>query len=424
MSLIVYATFYFFVTYSLYSMLYYKENIVMIEGSFFMLQKIYEMIDGAYNEMVEIRRYLHQHPEVSFHETETAKYIQTYYDKLQIPYEKNVGGNGVVATLKGGKPGKTIAFRADFDALPIQDEKDVAYKSTVPGVMHACGHDGHTATLLVLAKVCKAFANELSGTIVFVHQHAEELAPGGAKPMIETGILQDVDYIFGNHLWSTTPFGTILTKPGVLMAGADRFEITINGQGGHGAYPHETKDAIVIGSQVIAQLQQIVSRRIDPLKTAVITVGQFNAGNAFNIIADKATIIGTVRYLDTTIQDQLRDEIERVIKGITLTHDASYTFSYVKGYPPVVNHEVEAEMILDIANEVEGVTDVIIGDPQMGAEDFAYYLHDIPGAFFFTGAQLTDTYPHHHPKFDFDERAMKTAAKMFMRIFFEQQNRA
>lgn len=389
-----------------------------------MLEKMYDAIDSGFEEMVEIRRYLHQHPEISFEETETAKYIQAYYDKLHIPYEKNVGGNGVVATLKGGKPGKTIAFRADFDALPIQDEKDVPYKSTVPGAMHACGHDGHTATLLVFAKVCQQFVDELPGTIIFVHQHAEELAPGGAKPLIETGVLDAVDYIFGNHLWSTFSLGTVLTRRDVLMAGADRFEITVKGKGGHGAYPHETRDAIVIGSQIVAQLQQIISRRLEPLQTAVITVGEFQAGTAFNIIADQATLVGTVRYLDASIQDQIRDEIEKVVKGITLTHDATYDYSYAKGYPPVVNHEAQANVIIDTAGEIDGVDNVVVGDPQMGAEDFAYYLHDIPGAFFFTGAQLEETYPHHHPKFDFDERSMATAAKVFLRAFFEQQERA
>src|SRR5699024_6302657 len=176
---------------------------------------------------------------------ETATYIANFYKNLGIPYETNVGGNGVIATLKGGKPGKTVALRADFDALPIQDEKNVPYKSTVPGVMHACGHDGHTATLLTLAKVMQSYQEDLEGTIVFVHQHAEESTPGGARPIVETGKLDHVDAVFGNHLWATTELGHIETRPGVFMAGTDRFEITVKGKGGHGAYPHEPKDAIV-----------------------------------------------------------------------------------------------------------------------------------------------------------------------------------
>ncbi|MEN2466682.1 M20 family metallopeptidase [Ornithinibacillus sp. JPR2-1] len=389
-----------------------------------MLQEIHKAIENLYPEMVEIRRYLHQYPELSFQEYKTAAYIANFYKDLDIPYIKNVGGNGVVATLKGGKPGKTIAFRADFDALPIQDVKEVPYKSKVDGVMHACGHDGHTATLLVLAKVMKTFQKDLPGTIVFLHQHAEEYAPGGAKPMIEAGVLENVDAIFGTHLWATTPLGVIQTAKDVLMAGADRFEIKIQGQGGHGAYPHETKDAIVIGSQVVSQLQQIISRRIDPLETAVITVGKFEAGDAFNVIADTATLIGTVRYLNTDIQEQVIQEMEKVVKGICTSYECTYTFHYEKGYPPVINHKQEAERILDVSSkllEVEQAEEII---PVMGGEDFAYYLEEKPGAFFFTGAEKDGNhYPHHHPHFDFNEKAMPIAAKTLISAYFSYQEK-
>jgi amidohydrolase len=389
-----------------------------------MLEKIHHAIDAVYSEMVETRRYLHQYPELSFKEYKTAQYIADFYEKIGIPYQKNVGGNGVVATLKGGKPGKTIALRADFDALPIQDEKDVPYKSKIDGVMHACGHDGHTSTLLYLAKVMKSFQEELPGTIVFLHQHAEEYAPGGAKPMIEAGAIDDVDAVFGTHLWSTTPLGVIQTAKGVLMAGADRFELTIQGQGGHGAYPHETKDSIVIGSQIATQLQQIVSRRLDPLETAVVTIGIFEAGNAFNIIADTAKLIGTVRYLNIDIQDQVIEEMEKIIKGICVANDCTYTFNYYKGYPPVINHQAEAELILETSKNIPGVETVEEIIPVMGGEDFSYYLLEKPGAYFFTGAQKEGNhYPHHHPHFDFDERAMPIAAKTLISAYFAYQGK-
>ncbi|GIO25695.1 M20 metallopeptidase family protein [Ornithinibacillus bavariensis] len=387
-----------------------------------MLQEIHNAIDAVYPEMLETRRYLHQYPELSFKEFKTAKYIADFYEKIGIPYQKNVGGNGIVATLKGRKPGKTIALRADFDALPIQDEKDVPYKSKIDGVMHACGHDGHTSTLLYLAKVMKSYQEELPGTIVFLHQHAEEYAPGGAKPMIDAGALKDVDAVFGTHLWATTPLGFIQTAKGVLMAGADRFEIVIQGQGGHGAYPHETKDSIVIGSQIVTQLQQIISRRLDPLETAVITVGIFEAGNAFNIIADTARLIGTVRYLNTEIQDRIIKEMEKIIKGICIANGCNYTFNYEKGYPPVINHDKEAELVMKVSQklaEVETVEEII---PVMGGEDFAYYLLEKPGAFFFTGAEKEgNRYPHHHPHFDFDERAMPIAAKTLISAYYAYQ---
>lgn len=389
-----------------------------------MIKEIFQSIDDSFQDMVDIRRYLHQYPELSFQEYKTAKYIADFYEKLGIPYEKNVGGNGVVATLKGGKPGKTVALRADFDALPIQDEKDVPYKSKVDGVMHACGHDGHTATLLTLAKVMKNYQANLPGTIVFLHQHAEEYAPGGAKPMIEAGAIDNVDAVFGTHLWATTPLGVLETSTGTLMAGADRFEIIVQGQGGHGAYPHETKDSIVIGAQLVSQLQQIVSRRIDPLKTAVVTVGAFEAGKAFNIIADQAKILGTVRYLEKDVQETVIKEMEKLIDGVCLSSDITCTFDYFKGYPPLQNHAEDAELVLKASENIEEIQKAENIIPVMGGEDFAYYTQNKPGAYFFTGAQKEGNhYPHHHPKFDIDERALPIAAKTLIQVFFKYQEK-
>ncbi|EQB35130.1 amidohydrolase [Virgibacillus sp. CM-4] len=389
-----------------------------------MLDQIHQSIDKLYSEMVEIRRYLHQYPEISFHETKTAAFIAGHYKKLGIPYETKVGGNGVIATLKGGKPGKTIALRADFDALPIQDEKDVPYRSKIDGVMHACGHDGHTATLLSLAKVMKDYQYELPGTILFLHQHAEEYAPGGAKPIIESGAIDHVDAVFGTHLWATTPLGVLQTSKQAFMAGADRFELTIQGKGGHGAYPHETKDAIVIGSQLISQLQQIVSRRVDPLDTVVVTVGIFEAGEAFNVIADKARLVGTVRYINPTLQDKIISEMEAMIKGVCTSNDATYSFDYIKGYPPLINHASEAELLLEIARNIEDIKETQEVNPSMAGEDFAYYLLEKPGAFFFTGAQKHENpYPHHHPKFDIDERSMPIAAKTLIEAYYAYQEK-
>lgn len=387
-----------------------------------MFENIKQAIDRAYNEMVEIRRYLHQHPELSFKEVKTAAYIVDFYKRLNIPFKEKVGGNGIIATLKGGNPGKTIALRADFDALPIHDEKDVPYRSKVDGVMHACGHDGHTATLLMLAKVLNDFQSELPGTVVFLHQHAEELSPGGAKPIIESGELDHVDAFFGTHLWSVTPLGHIETSKNVLMAGADRFQIILQGQGGHGSAPHETKDAIAIGAQLVTQLQHIVSRKINPLQTAVISIGKFQAGSAFNVIADKALLQGTVRYLDTSMQHKVIEEMERTIKGVCLANDITYEFEYNKGYPPLMNHEKEAELILATKDSVEDITEMNEIEPKMASEDFAYYLLEKPGAFFFTGAMKEkDIYPHHHPKFDFDERAMPIAAKTLIKAYLNYQ---
>lgn len=387
-----------------------------------MINKINQTIEEHFSEMVEIRRYLHQHPELSFKEYKTAAFIANYYDKLGIPYRKNVGGNGVIATLTGGLPGKTIAFRADFDALPIHDEKDVPYRSQVDGVMHACGHDGHTAILLTLAKVLQKFQDQLPGNVVFLHQHAEERTPGGARSMIDDGALDNVDVVFGAHLWATEELGVLQTSKNVLMAGADRFEITIQGKGGHGAVPHQTKDAVVIGAEVVLSLQKIISRQLDPLATAVLTIGKFDAGNDFNIIADQAKLIGTVRYLQQDVQTQMMNDMERIINGICLSHGCSYEMDYEKGYPPLINHETEAEVVRQAASKIEDLKMVEEIQPMMSSEDFSYYLLEKPGAYFFIGAKKAGhDYPHHHPKFDFDERVMPMIAKTFAQTYLDYQ---
>jgi amidohydrolase len=379
-----------------------------------MTEKIFKDLENLYDEMVEIRRYLHQHPELSFQEVNTASYIKAFYEKLGVEVRGNVGGNGVVAKIYGGRPGKTVALRADFDALPIQDEKDVPYKSLVPGVMHACGHDGHTATLLGLAKALHENRDELEGTYVMIHQHAEEFAPGGAVSMIEDGCLDGVDVIFGTHLWAGVDTGTIQYRVGPVMAAADRFEITIQGRGGHGAAPHTTKDSVVIASQLVMNLQQIVSRRVNPIDSAVVTVASFVAENAFNVIADKATLGGTVRTFNEQVRSDIEAEIEKIVKGTCYSSDSSYEYEFVRGYPAVVNHKDETELLVQVAQTISEVEKVEETEPHMGGEDFAYYLQNVPGTFFFTGAKpegVTEAYPHHHPKFDINEKALLIAAK-------------
>jgi amidohydrolase len=374
-------------------------------------ERLFSKLEASNDDMISIRRYLHMHPELSFKEYKTAQYIQDFYKELGVEFRANVGGNGVVARIKGAKPGKTVALRADFDALPIQDQKDVEYKSTVDGVMHACGHDGHTATLLTLAKALHELRDELTGEYVMIHQHAEEFAPGGAISMIEDGCLDGVDAIFGTHLWSQTPYGTVEYRTGPIMAAADRFEIKVQGRGGHGANPHQTKDAVVIGSQLVQNLQQLVSRRVDPIESAVLSVGSFVAENAFNVIADSAELKGTVRTFQPEIRDLMETEIARVVKGTAISTDSEIDYKYFRGYPAVVNHAAETDFLVKTIAGLEGL-EAVEGAAQMGGEDFAYYLENVPGTFFFTGAAPEEPYPHHHPRFDFDERAMLQAAKI------------
>lgn len=379
-----------------------------------MMEKLNTLLDSGYEEMVKIRRHLHEYPELSFEEVETPKYVAAFHKKLGHEVREGVGGRGVVAILRGAKPGKTVALRADFDALAIQELNDVPYKSKIDGKMHACGHDGHTATLLGLAKALNAMKEEIAGTVVFIHQHAEEETPGGAKPMIEDGCLDGVDVIFGTHLWAPIPLGDILIREGAIMAAADRVEITITGKGGHGAEPHHSLDPILLGSQFIVNAQQLVSRRIDPLKSAVLSFGHFEAINPFNVIAEEVILKGTVRTFEEDVRLKMERELEAVLKATCDMFGASYTYRYLRGYPPVVNHQAETEFVAKIALDVPGVENVITCPPFMIGEDFAYYTEKVPGAFFFTGAKRPEwetAYPHHHARFDFDERAMLIAAK-------------
>lgn len=383
-----------------------------------MNQHLLEKIDAHFDEMVAIRRHLHMHPELSFQEKETANYIIQFYKNLGVPVEANVSGYGLIARIKGSKPGKTIALRADFDALPIQDEKNVPYKSTVANVMHACGHDGHTATLLIIGKLLWEMRSELAGEYVLIHQHAEEVDPGGAIGMVQAGALNGVDVIFGTHLSSNYPTGMIGYRVGPTMAAVDSFELKIQGQGGHGAHPDQTKDAIVIGSQLVMNLQQLVARRIAPTESAVLSVGSFVASNADNIIADTAYLNGTIRTFNMDVRETMEREFKRIIQGTEITHDCTIELDYRHGYPALVNHEKETLFVRHIAQDICDVAEVEV---TMGAEDFAYYLEEKPGTFFFTGARPAEYAPHHHPKFDIDEKGMLIAAKVLLTAALDYQ---
>lgn len=384
-----------------------------------MLEKWNQSLEELYDQMVQWRRDFHMHPELSFQEERTPKKITEYLKSLGIEVKTGVGGRGVVGTIEGGQPGKTIALRADFDALPIQDEKNVPYKSTVPGVMHACGHDGHTATLLGVAKVLSENREHLKGKVVLLHQHAEELAPGGAIAMVEDGCLEGVDVVFGTHLMANQPYGTYGYQKGPIMAAGDRFVIKIQGKGGHGSAPHETVDAIAIGTQVVNQLQHLVSRQINPLKPAVVSVGSFHAGDASNVIADSVELTGTVRTFDPEVRDYIEREMKTVVEGICGAFHATCEFSYTRGYPAVINHEKETDVFIDVIKEYIGEERLVNIEPIMGSEDFGYFIQEKPGMFFFTAAGNTEigaSYPHHHPKFDFDERAMLLAGKALLSL--------
>ncbi|RXT08734.1 M20 family metallopeptidase [Ammoniphilus sp. CFH 90114] len=382
-----------------------------------MRNQLFSRLQEIYPELVKIRRDFHMYPELSFEEESTPKKVAEFLTSLGLEVRTGVGGRGVVGLLRGGKPGKTVALRADFDALPIQDEKEVEYKSRIPGVMHACGHDVHTTTLLGVAQLLSEVREHLQGNVVFIHQFAEEVAPGGALPMIEDGCLDGVDVIYGAHVWSGIPIGKLGYVEGYMMAATDDFDIEIMGKGGHGATPHLTVDSLVVGSQLVLNLQQIVSRRVDPLKPAVLTVGSFISGNAYNVIPNTAKLMGTVRTFDEEVRDDMEDSLKAVTEATCLASGAQANVVYHRGYPAVWNHPEQTRVIVEQAKEVLGTENVFEMKPIMGGEDFAYYTQKVPGSFFFVGGgnpELGADYPHHHPKFDVDEQSMLVAGKVFL----------
>ncbi len=388
-----------------------------------MQEALFSRLEAIYPELVEFRRDLHMHPEVAFTEVRTPARIAEYHRALGNEVREGVGGRGVVATMRGGKPGRTVALRADFDALPIQDEKDVPYKSTIPGVMHACGHDIHTAGLLGVAKVLSEVRHQLQGTVVFIHQFAEEDSPGGAKPMIEDGCLDGVDVIYGAHVHSPEDYGKVGTIAGPAMATADSFVVEVQGKGGHGASPHETVDPIVVASHLVLAFQQIVSRQTDPLESAVVTVGSIHAGSASNVIPESVRMEGTVRTFKPEIKRTTVAALGRMVEQVCAAFGATGKLDYQDGYPTVVNHAAETERVTHIAERIVGAGNMLDLAPSMGGEDFAYYLQKVPGTFFFTGGrnkELKAVYPHHHPRFDVDERSMLITGKVFIATVLEE----
>jgi amidohydrolase len=323
----------------------------------------------------------------------------------------------VMARLVGGKPGNTLAIRADMDALPIVEENSFEFASTVPGVMHACGHDGHTAILLGAAEILAKHKNKISGEIRFLFQHAEEQYPGGGEEMVQAGVMEGVDYVIGLHLMSGLEVGKIGIVYGPMMAAPDTFHITIRGKGGHAAHPEDTVDSIAIGAQIITNLQHIVSRATDAFAQRVLSVTQFHAGTADNIIPDTAEIVGTVRCFDEKLRNDAEVRIEQIVKGICEAHGASFSCHYRYGYRPVINHDAVTKVLEQTAIEVYGNASVAYIKPSMGGEDFSAFLQKADGCFFKIGSGAEESesmYPHHHPRFTIDEDSLVIGVNMFL----------
>ncbi|PSL40560.1 amidohydrolase [Planomicrobium soli] len=385
---------------------------------------VLDKLESLFEEMIETRRYLHMHPELSHQERETPEFIANKLEAMGVEVRRGVGGNGVVGYIRGGKPGKTIAFRADFDALPIDDKKNVPYKSTVPGVMHACGHDGHTAGLLGFAKAMTAIKEELPGTIVLIHQFGEEAPPGGSRAMIADGCLDGVDLVYGAHVQSNLEHGKVCVRDGFLQASEDTIKIVVRGSGTHGAEPHLGVDPILAASHIMIALQSIVSRNTDPLQELVVTIGKFHAGDADNVIPSEAVLEGTIRVFNPKLRKLASERVTAIAENVARAMGATAEVSIEAGYDSLWNYPEAMDIVRLAAREAIGEDAVVEIQPVMPVEDFAYYTQVVPGAFFFIGAKMADdslAFPHHHENFDFNEEAMLIAAKVFAATFFEAQ---
>ena len=368
-------------------------------------------------EIINWRRDFHRYPELGFKEKRTSKVIGELLSSFGLSPKMNVGKTGVVADLNFGN-GPTIALRADMDALPMQETSGLGFASKNDGVMHACGHDGHMAMLLGAAKSLSENAHNLNGTVRFIFQPAEEGA-GGARYMIEDGCLDNIDEIYGIHLWNYQPVGEVGVKAGPVLAAADMFDITIKGIGGHGAAPQGTIDTVVVASHLIQAFQTIISRNTNPLESTVVTVGKIQGGHNFNIISDEVKLSGTARAYTEKNRQLIKTRMLEIVSGIEKTFSAKISFDYEDGYPPTINHTQQTNNVLEASKKV-------VGDKakspylSMGGEDFAYYLQEKPGCFFFVGSapnknKLFET-PHHCSHFTMDEKALLIGPSIYLNL--------
>ena len=367
-------------------------------------------ISAVEEEVISLRRDFHQHPELGLKETRTSRIVADYLEKSGLAVTTGVGQTGVVGLLQGAKPGKTLLMRADMDALPLQEKNQAPYRSENDGVMHACGHDGHTAILLGTAKILNAHREEISGNIKFVFQPGEENYDG-ARLMIEDGVLENpgVDAAIGLHLSNKLPVGKIGVRDGAFLAGSDYYSIRVYGQMGHGAYPESGVDAIYISGNVITSLQSLVSREVSTLTPIVVHIGMIKGGTAPNIIADRVTLIAVVRTLDAELRGTIQQRLDRILKGITSAYRGSHEIKYLGGGGPLVNDPAFCELVRSAAIQTIGRENIINPEPSMGSDDMARFLEAVPGCYFILGAGnkiKSENYPNHHPLFDIDEAGL------------------
>jgi len=370
-----------------------------------MIDQLRKEIESIGKELVAWRRDFHRHPEVEFDERRTSKVVREFLEGLGLPV-RSAAGTGLIAVLEGQPGGRTVALRADMDALPLTEEGGKEYISQNPGAAHSCGHDGHMAILMGTAEILYRWKDRFRGRVIFLFQPAEEKPPGGAKPLVEAGALDGVDAVFGLHLWMHLPTGCVGIVKGAMMANSDSFTIVVKGRGGHGSMPQATVDPILAASQLVVSAQSIVSRNVDPLKPCVVSFGMVKGGTTFNIIPGEVTLVGTVRSFHPEVQHVAERRLGEIAKETCRAFGAACSYEYEKGYPAVVNHPEMVDLVLEVTRRTLGDDRIRPFDPIMGGEDFAYYLQKVQGAFFFLGAGDGQRFPHHHPAFDIDERAL------------------
>ena len=373
-----------------------------------MIDELKKETEELANQLIAWRRDFHRHPETAFEEHRTSSVLRKFLEDHDIPVQE-MAKTGLRGVLRGKPGGKTVALRADIDALPLKEDGDKEYRSENPGAAHACGHDGHMAILMGVIELLCRRKEAFQGNVVFLFQPSEERIPGGAKIMIEEGALEDVDAIFGLHLWQLLSTGIVGLVKGAMMAQPDKFTIRIQGKGGHGSMPHQTVDPILVASHLVVNIQSIASRNVDPLKPVVISFGTIEGGTIYNIIPEEVFLTGTVRSFDADVQELSENRLKEITDATCAAFGATADFQYEKGYPTVVNDETMVDFVAHIASGIFGKGKVQKIDPVMGGEDFAYFLQEVPGAFLFFGIGDGMEYPHHHPAFDIDEKALPQA---------------
>jgi len=378
-------------------------------------EKIKQAIQQYNEELTAIRRKLHSEPELSWEEENTTAFVCTYLENLGISYRR-AEPTGVIATIEGGKPGKTVALRGDMDALSVEElNKDLSYASKTEGKMHACGHDAHTAMLLIAAKALHESKEDLPGNVRLLFQPAEEVAEG-AKAFVKQGAVEGVDNVFGIHIWSQMPTNKVSCPAGPSFASADLFTVTFKGRGGHGALPHACIDAAIVASSFVMNVQTIVSRTVDTLNPAVLTVGKMTVGTRFNVIAENAVIEGTVRCFDAQTRDHIEAQLQHYAEQVAAMYGATAKVDYIRGTQAVNNDEYSAKLVQKVVSEAFGPDAVYFEKPTMGGEDFSEYMAVVPGSFALVGSgnpEKDTEWAHHHGKFNIDEDALVTGAELY-----------